>query len=357
MPSAITASRVSDAVPVEQRERAAAWSRSVGLRAAGVPAVPTSDQRPAASGGPSDGQPPGRGRRRESPRRPLPAQRPQRRERVVRDLAGPDEVPQRVEDLAVRTAAARRREQLAVERGAARGEVLADRVVAAAPAGRLDAVRQARPAAGPRGPAGRARSGRRRGRGCRARPRRPRRARPARRAAAAGSRGCGPAARRAPARTPGSARPASWSTTSARRSSAARPAERRRSRRPTGGDALPGRQEPRRAPPGRPARPRAGAGPASAAGACRRTSGSHHSRSAPPGRNSPRSSVPAASSRSSASSTTPIGRPQRARRLGRQERAVGPGLAGEQPVERAPSPGRGTPPGRRPAATTPTPSR
>ena len=43
----------------------------------------------------------------------------------------------------------------------------------------------------------------------------------------------------------------------------------------------------------------------------RSTSGSHHSRSAPPGRNSPRSSVPAASSRSSASSTTPTGRPQR----------------------------------------------
>ena len=43
----------------------------------------------------------------------------------------------------------------------------------------------------------------------------------------------------------------------------------------------------------------------------RRTSGSIHSRSAPPGRNSPRRIVPASSSRSSASSTTPTGRPQR----------------------------------------------
>ena len=44
----------------------------------------------------------------------------------------------------------------------------------------------------------------------------------------------------------------------------------------------------------------------------RRTSGSHHSRSAPPGRNSPRRRAPEAISRSRASSTRPTGRPQRA---------------------------------------------
>ena len=62
---------------------------------------PTSDQRPAASGGPSDVRRPGPGVAAGVPGRPLPAQGPQRGERVVRDLAGPDEVPQRVEHLAV----------------------------------------------------------------------------------------------------------------------------------------------------------------------------------------------------------------------------------------------------------------
>ena len=124
-----------------------------------------------------------------------------------------------------------------------RREVLADGLVerrrpaSAAPSGRP------RRAAAARGPADGGRRGRRRGRGCRGRPTRPRPARRARRAAAAGSRGCGPGARRAPARRRESARPASWSTTSASRSSAALP----RSGGgfdPTGDDALPRRQEP-----------------------------------------------------------------------------------------------------------------
>ena len=130
------------------------------------------DERPAAGGlgraqggepaGPADG-PPG------AAAGPLPAQGPQRRERVVGDLAGPDEVPQRVEDLAVRVPAGRR-EELAVERGAARRQVLADGDVArfGSAARRRRACRSA---AGSRDPAGRARSGRRRGRGSPAPPR------------------------------------------------------------------------------------------------------------------------------------------------------------------------------------------
>ena len=94
-----------DAVPLEEREASAACSRSVGVgrRRGGS----TSDQRPAASGRTERREAAaGAGRRAPLRSRPLPAQRAERREGVVRDLAGPDEVPQRVEDLAVR---ARRR--------------------------------------------------------------------------------------------------------------------------------------------------------------------------------------------------------------------------------------------------------
>src|SRR5207244_669286 len=60
----------------------------------------------------------------------LPAQRPQRREGVVRDVAGPDEVPQRVEDLALVCGRARRRAlDGPEERGALRREVLANCLV------------------------------------------------------------------------------------------------------------------------------------------------------------------------------------------------------------------------------------
>ena len=83
---------------------AAAWSRSVGVAVAGGS---TSDQRPAASGGPSAVSRPGRAAAIAAAAGPLPAQGTQRRERVVRDLAGPHQVPQRVEDLAVRAAAGR----------------------------------------------------------------------------------------------------------------------------------------------------------------------------------------------------------------------------------------------------------
>ncbi len=60
---------------------------------------------------------------------PLPAQGPQRRERVIGDLARPDEIPQGIEHLAIRRAA-RGREQFAIERRPARPQVLADRDVA-----------------------------------------------------------------------------------------------------------------------------------------------------------------------------------------------------------------------------------
>ena len=112
-----------------RRARLRAWSRSVG-RATGSASGETSDQRPAASGGPEGGEPAGPA---DGPpgaaAGPLPAQGAQRRERVVGDLAGPDEVPQRVEDLAVRVPAGGR-EELAVERRAARRQVLADGDVA-----------------------------------------------------------------------------------------------------------------------------------------------------------------------------------------------------------------------------------
>src|SRR4029453_10654982 len=61
-------------------------------------------------------------------RRSLPAERPERRERVVRHLAGPDEVPQRIEYLAVRPAAGGR-VQLAIERCAAGRQVLPQSLV------------------------------------------------------------------------------------------------------------------------------------------------------------------------------------------------------------------------------------
>ena len=167
---------------------------------------------------------------------PLPAQRPERRERVVGDLAGPDQVPQGVEHLPVR-AAAGRREQLAVERGAAPAEVLADGLVAGL-ARRAHAVGGAGRSERARDPAGRGRSGRRRGRGCPRPPRRPRPARRARRGVAAGSRGC------APGRT-------SRSSTEA-----------------GSGDARPAGRRPRPVAPGRRSRGTAAARPPTAASPC-----------------------------------------------------------------------------------------
>ncbi len=85
-------------------------------------------QRPAAGrlGRSERGQP--SGPRPAVLRRALPAQRPERREGVVGDLAGPDEVPQRVEDLAVRPPAGGG-VQLAVERRPAPLQVGADPLV------------------------------------------------------------------------------------------------------------------------------------------------------------------------------------------------------------------------------------
>ena len=223
------------------------------------------------------------------PTGPLPAQRTQGREGVVRDLAGPHEVPQRVEHLAV-GAAAGGRVDLAVERGAAAGQVLADRVVARA-GGPLGLVGgRGRPERF-RDPGGTGQCARRRGRGSRAPPSRPRRATPARPAAAAGSRGCGPGGHRARGPTPGSQGPRAGR----RRSRGARgrpshgtgtrcsPPRRSRATRAGTGRALPDR----------PARPRAAGAPATAGGAAaarpgrttrarRRPAGTHPEGSCPP---------------------------------------------------------------------------
>ena len=85
-------------------------------------------QRPAAGGlrGPERGQAPGS--RPVVLRRPLPAQRAERCEGVVRDLPRPDQVPERVERLAVRPGL-RCTEQLAVEAGAAAAEMGAQPLV------------------------------------------------------------------------------------------------------------------------------------------------------------------------------------------------------------------------------------
>ena len=214
-----------------------AWRRSVGRARR---RAPTSDQRPAASGGPERRQPAGpRGAR--SRAGPLPAQRPERRERVVRDLARPDEVPQRVEDLAVRAAAGRARTARGRTRRRARPGARGSHRAAVPMGG--PCRRRDRPAGPARGRAGPARSGRRRGRGCRGRPRPPRRGRRARRAGAAGSPGPAPAGCRARGPRRAGPRPASWSTTSASRSRAAcwRSGA---GASPAAADALPGRQEP-----------------------------------------------------------------------------------------------------------------
>src|SRR5205823_5935934 len=60
--------------------------------------------------------------------RTSPAERPKRRERVVRHFAGPDEIPERVEDLAI-GATPGREIQLPVERCPTTSKMLADRVV------------------------------------------------------------------------------------------------------------------------------------------------------------------------------------------------------------------------------------
>ena len=224
-------------------------------------------------------------------------------------------------------------EQLAVERGAAAAEVLADARRGAARAGRST------PSGGPTG-----RSGSRPG---------PDERDPAVVAAEAPPPHPGDLAERAQlveqprlvARDPGrqdvaledrgrdrQRRPAGRRPRRGARGRPCRGAGARRA--PTGGDALPGGQEPARAPPGRPARPRAAGAPASGGGAA----------AGPPGRTTRarrrRAGTRRAaacrrpSSRSSASSTTPDRQPPAARRLGRQERAVGPRPAREQPVER-----------------------
>ncbi len=157
-------------------------------------------------------------------------------------------------------------------------------------------------------------------------------------------------------------RPASWSTTSARRSSAA---ETR-----SGDPPLPA---PLPEPVGDGATPcHAGRNRASVTGSTgstsrrsfarerrrssRRTSGSQYSRSAPPGRNAPDRSDPAAARRWSASSTTPTGNPHR--RAGSEARN-GPCVRADRArsPSSAPATGARNAPGTPGGADTPTPSR
>ncbi len=114
--SSASASACSRRVRSRSIDRSPGAHRSASARTAKAePAGWTSDQRPAASGGPERGEP--ARPRPPVPARALPAQGAQGRERVVRDLAGPDQVPQCVEHVPVRAAACRRVE-LAVEGGA-----------------------------------------------------------------------------------------------------------------------------------------------------------------------------------------------------------------------------------------------
>ena len=140
MPSCATASRVR--TPWRSSSaRAWAWRRSVVVAAvrrglAGFVGVIVADQRPAPGGlrRPERGQSTRASPARTSgatPGRPLPAERPQRGERVVRDLAGPDQIPQRIEHRPVR-AATRCGVDLPVEARTTPREVLADAVVSLA---------------------------------------------------------------------------------------------------------------------------------------------------------------------------------------------------------------------------------
>ena len=315
-----------------------------------VVASMTSDQRPAASGGPERGQTrPGRALRALPRAGPLPAQRPERRERVVGDLARPDEVPQRVEHLAIRAAAAPRRTARGRTTRRVVRQVLADRVVPRAPSG------GSVPSGSPIGAQDLA-------------------ARPDERDPAV-------VAAQAPPPDPGdlAQRP---ELVEEPRLVAGDPrrqdvALEDRGRDRQAGELVDDLGEPfeggrcRGTAAGRSPRPaRCRASPAgtepSAAGSTgstsrrsraserrrrrRRTSGSHHSRSAPPGRNSPRRTVPGGEQ--------PLERVVRRSRpagpSGAPDRASGTGR-GSAPSARAARrarrpPGRGTPPGRRPAA-------
>ena len=200
----------------------------------------------------------------------------------------------------------------------------------------LDALRQARRAGAARGRAGRAPRGRRHGQGSPAPPRPPRPSRPARRAGGAGSRGSATGSTSRSSTDAGIGRPASWSTT------CGQPLQR-------GLAAVRGRRARHPATATTPCH--AGRNRASATGSTgstswrsraserrrseRSTSGSQNSRDAPPGRNSPASSVPAPTSRWSASVDDALRQPPAPRRLHGDERAVGAGVPGEQPVERA----------------------
>ena len=262
------------AVAIEQLQRSGVrrlGRRSAPARAAARPATSGRRRRAARSvrsGRGAAGEPRDVARARDRFR-----QRPERRQRVVGDLARPDQVPER--------GAGRRARQRCRRPGPDRArttrprsrEVLADRVVQLA-------RRRGRPAAAARAAApGRgstARPCRRRRRAGRRRSRPARRSRTARRGRRGGTRAPAAGARRARGPTPGSARPAA----------ARSPRRARRDR--ADGVATPchaGQEAPeRRASTGstswRSAASDAGAG-------ARSTSASHHSRSTPPGRNSP----------------------------------------------------------------------
>ena len=208
--------------------------------------------------------------------------RAQRRPGVVGRLAGPHEVPQRLDQLLGRHA--RDVGQQVGEEARAGGQASAQRVVhAALGSGAARAGRRAAPR--PRG--SRSPRGRSGGRAARRRPTRARRPRTAGRATTASTRRCGAAARRAPTRRPAAPGPAA---------ARARRAGGRSPRPEAGWRSTPCQLGMKRAS----ARWSAGSislrRAASEARRSRRsTSGSHHSRRVPPGRSSPRTSSPARS--------------------------------------------------------------
>ena len=128
-----------DAVPLEERERGGVPPLGLRGKTRGGPrrarrrlraiAAPAGiDQRPApGSLGRAEAREPARSRAPVT-RRPLPAQCAQRGEGVVGDLAGPHEVPQRIEHFPIRPAAGGG-EQLPVEARPASAEVLPEALV------------------------------------------------------------------------------------------------------------------------------------------------------------------------------------------------------------------------------------
>ena len=265
------------------------------------------------------------------PRQLVSARRPQRRPRVVRHLARPDELPERGEDVLRREA--RRVDEVSPEERAL-GQGCPDR-------GR----RLASPAAPPPPAARGARASSRKYMATRSRPAPTQTTSPDAHSTSR-SAGRNPATRRGSTSlsqsVAGSATPCSG--TSASRSPCRRPMP-----------CQEGRKRPKAA---------CSAGStsrrstASVARRIRRsTSVSHHSRSEPPGRSSPRTSSSARSSAASSPSTRASSRSNRDHQLGRRERPVRPRVPAQQLPQRMLDRARGRPAGTPPGGAAPRASR